>query len=352
MLITRPIFLLIAALLLLLPLASECQVEATTDKKINLETNSDEMEFEKADYPALIGSQYISRFSELSNKLEISEQQLESIQRQIARKRRKFEEAESKATKADIKDEIKDFQIEVDKYYNEIKLIKKGLRLLQTNKSKSDPIKLNTLNQINDIENEISLLQNKRKSRKKENLLSTISIEERDSYMDPPPNDCKLIYNDQEPNTKKFRKEVEKEFLFGYTHPKLKPYFKDKHFLTCEAKIVQLNNKNFLWLYITIASKDAIKNYGYIEKSSPLKIELIDGEILYAPNIQNSTGKLEAYTGNTNYLVMLPLDKSSLRQLEKSEIDKIGIMWSSGYEQYEIYHVDLVMNQIECIKNN
>jgi len=32
------------------------------------------------------------------------------------------------------------------------------------------------------------------------------------------------------------------------------------------------------------------------------------------------------------------------------EIDKIGIQWSSGYEEYTIYEVDFLTSQLSCLK--
>jgi hypothetical protein len=34
----------------------------------------------------------------------------------------------------------------------------------------------------------------------------------------------------------------------------------------------------------------------------------------------------------------------------KSEIDKVGIEWSSGYEEYEVYEVDAILAQLNCFE--
>ena len=36
--------------------------------------------------------------------------------------------------------------------------------------------------------------------------------------------------------------------------------------------------------------------------------------------------------------------------LKKPELDKLAIIWSSGYEEYPIYEIDLLQRQLECIK--
>jgi hypothetical protein len=32
------------------------------------------------------------------------------------------------------------------------------------------------------------------------------------------------------------------------------------------------------------------------------------------------------------------------------ELDKLAIIWSSGYEEYPVYEIDLLQRQLECIK--
>lgn len=163
------------------------------------------------------------------------------------------------------------------------------------------------------------------------------------------PDLCQLIYDGYDESIKRKRKETASRFLFSYTHPKLKSHFKDKDFLNCNASLAKLDDKSFLQLNIKIASKDARKNYGKIERGAMLRILLIDGEILYTTNVIPILGDIEKYTGNTIYNPIYQLDKDQLKQLRNTEIDKIGILWTSGYEEYDIYEVDFLMNQISCL---
>ncbi len=314
--------------------------------------DSSEMEFEKEDYSELVGSQYMRRFSEFTRLLSVKEGEevLSAHSKEVLNT--KMQGALDLKTRKDIKTQLKNIRINDKKLSKEIALIKKALSVLQANRDKAQPNKLAALDKVEKIEFDLKKIEEKYESQKSDLVLANISINTTDPYENPPTEDCILAFSGLDPATKKIRKETAQAFLFGYTHPKLKSYFKDKHFLTGETQIIQLHNRYYWYLQITIASKDAIKNYGYIEKNSALKIELLDKETIYIPNPQNTTGKLEPYTANTVYQLILPLDKGNGKALQKAEIDKIGIMWSSGYEEYEILHVDRVKNQINCIQNN
>jgi len=163
--------------------------------------------------------------------------------------------------------------------------------------------------------------------------------------------DCKLAFNGIDPNTLQKKIATAYENIITYTHPKLEEYYKEQSFLSGEVSLVQLGKNKYLTLDIIIRSKDAIRNYGMIQVGSPMKIELIDGESAYLFAQANATGTLIPYTSNIKYQVLYLLEKSEYKRLAKMEINNLGIMWSSGYEKYDIYNIDVIMNQINCLEN-
>ncbi|WP_235295872.1 hypothetical protein [Portibacter marinus] len=321
----------------------------------NSDTNSSAIQsddghgFDKTAYRSLTIEDYLRKFTEMSDQLEVKNEELASLQYRIEAVKDRSKEVEGQSQKELFRENIRTLGLSENQLTEEIKLLKKGLRLLQENRSSTTSDKLEVLKEIGKIEQEIIAIRTSSEAAKSEIILSKVQIDEREVYLNPPKPTCNIVFNGIDAQTDKPRKETGKEFLFGYTHPKLKNFFKENDFLKCEVKLLELDGKKYLWMYITISSKDAIKNYGYIARNNPMKFELLNGEILYVATAQNAQGRLETITGNTNYEVVLPLDRSMSKQLERGEIDKIGIMWSSGYEQYEIYNVDVVMNQIECL---
>lgn len=162
--------------------------------------------------------------------------------------------------------------------------------------------------------------------------------------------DCKLAFNGIDPNTLEKKIATEYTNIITYTHPKLVDYYKEKSFLTADVSIVQLGKSKYLTVDVIIRSKDAIRNYGMVQVGSPMKIELIDGESVYLFAQANATGTLIPQTTNIMYQVLYLLEKAEYKKLQKSEVNNLGIMWSSGYEKYDIYNVDVLMNQISCIE--
>ena len=169
-------------------------------------------------------------------------------------------------------------------------------------------------------------------------LKSTINIQ-----------DCHIIKNE---TRGKFQiVELEYEELFTHTPKNLMPYFKSKDMITTYTSLSKFGKQYYINLKITIFSKEAAKTYGNILIESNLKVLFVnkkeinlscleDGKILF--NNQNNTITYEVY---------YQLNNSDFKNIHKQPIDKIGIMWTSGFELYTVYEVNLLMNQINCIKS-
>ena len=76
---------------------------------------------------------------------------------------------------------------------------------------------------------------------------------------------------------------------------------------------------------------------------------MINGVRVYGRNINNDKGRIESYTGHTLYKGVYELSKDDVNDLKKSFLDHVGIIWSSGYEEYAVYNVDFLQNQLECL---
>ncbi len=162
--------------------------------------------------------------------------------------------------------------------------------------------------------------------------------------------DCTILFDGMDEQLKKQRRETGQVHFFSYTHPKLKSYFKSKDFMDCKVSVMKLGGYNYINLFITVASKDAKKNYGSIERGTMMRLTLVDGEVVYVNSVTSDLGTLQPYTGNTTYKVSYQLNKDQMNQLESTELDKIGLIWSTGFEEYDIYEVDNLMHLVNCLK--
>ena len=160
---------------------------------------------------------------------------------------------------------------------------------------------------------------------------------------------CEIIRNEKIGKVRYL--ETNPKFLFNYTPDKLKRYFKDKELMQTKVGVSKVAKQFYLNLTIKIISKDASKNYGIIQEDNMLKINLISGRNIVLNASEDSVSEIESYTGHALYHVKYPISDEDINLLSKTPLDSIGIMWSSGFELYEIYEVDALMSQVSCIKS-
>lgn len=160
---------------------------------------------------------------------------------------------------------------------------------------------------------------------------------------------CEIIFDGYDDQIGEHRKEVKTQPFFSYSQDKMKPYFKSEDYLSCDANISKVGKKHYLTLKFRIRSKDANRSYGILRNNENIKIKMINGRSVYGESINTDNGHIESYTGHTLYTGIYELDKGDINELKENYLDHIGIIWSSGYEQYEIYNVDFLTNQIKCL---
>ncbi len=164
-------------------------------------------------------------------------------------------------------------------------------------------------------------------------------------------NQCFLIFNGDNPNGKGKLIRHEQEPFFTYTPAKIKPFYKEEDYLVVSASLEKIDGKYYLILNLRFRSKDVGKSYGYVRRGEHLFLYFVDQRKTLISSVIDSDPQLEPITGNTKYELVYEIDKESKNLLKEEYLDKIGIMYSSGYEEYLLYDVDLIMNQLNCVEN-
>lgn len=161
---------------------------------------------------------------------------------------------------------------------------------------------------------------------------------------------CKFKFNGKDQGTGRMRKELDAQHLFSFTDEKLRMFLKDKEYLSCKGYLSSLDGGyRFLTLEFTFSTPNAREAYGFIEKGSILTIRLINGDFINLKSGSMDRGSYDTKENLLTYRVHYGIAGDQLSFLEKSEVDKIRVFWSSGYEEYEVYQLDFFMKQLACL---
>lgn len=161
--------------------------------------------------------------------------------------------------------------------------------------------------------------------------------------------DC--IYEDLEHNRGKEVLALQQQDLFYFTPDYLDGKLVNNSLVEGRGSCYRSSGYYFFELELTVNSKIASKDYGIIDKGSLIKFFLMDGTEFYSFNSIFKRPKYKNSKNSAIYMAGCTLDKDEIKMLKNSYLDKIGIVWSQGYEEYEIYNPDFFMNQFYCLDN-
>lgn len=169
--------------------------------------------------------------------------------------------------------------------------------------------------------------------------------------LNPPLPSCQVAFEGQDEYNKQWRKDLKKQLLFTHTDEKLRIYLKDKEYLKCEAFLTALGGGYlFLSLQFSFAYPNAREAYGFIEKGSVLTVKMLNGKYVNLRSGKMDRGSYDTEKELLTYQVHYPIDRKQINLLKESELDRMTVHWSSGFEEYEIYQLDFFINQIRCLE--
>ncbi len=171
-----------------------------------------------------------------------------------------------------------------------------------------------------------------------------------DVMLHPPQRPCALAANTRDEFSGETYKETRREEIFRFTNDLMKKYLApDQPHIVCEAALSTGSSVISLHLTFSIRDNNARKTFGSLSRNSVVILKFIDGTTLTASNLRNDDGALDPTGQVFTYRGQYALDPSVLKKLRKTELDKIRVSWSTGYEDYEVQNVDLLMRQAKCL---
>lgn len=299
--------------------------------------------------PEMIG-QLRSVIKEIELKEVLAFMVLDSLNKEIDHKKMKISQSKRLKNK-----------LEQKQFEKELKTVEKAISLAESNyKSASiqvEEVKKLRFEEYDDYHKYMNIITKELNFPQEANLIMQAANPEETppspegmpiKKVRPIPADCFIAKDVTEGKNRTL--ELKKEYLFSYTPEKLKSYFKDKDLMVTDIAVITEKNLTKLRLFQKFISKDASKNYGHIPYEALMRISLISGKKIDIYSLETSYGEVENYTGNVIYKTDFLLKDSDVKALSEVPVDTIGLMWTSGFESYVLYNIDVIMKQLSCIK--
>ena len=170
-----------------------------------------------------------------------------------------------------------------------------------------------------------------------------------DVMLHPPALPCVMAVNTQDEfSGERYRSTMAVE-LFRNTPPALKNYLAGKPNVQCAASMVLSGASAQLQLTFTINDPSPRKAFGKLDKNSPATLWFMDGTASMVYNLQTEEGVQNPENQSFVIKAQSALPSEVLKRIQRTELDKIRITWGSGYEDYDVQYVRLLMEQAKCL---
>lgn len=171
-----------------------------------------------------------------------------------------------------------------------------------------------------------------------------------DVLVNPPKRPCTLVANNRDEFSGETYRETGREDLFRYTNEVMKKILPpDQPHIVCEAALSNSGPNTTLHLTFTIRDQGARKAFGSLGKGSAAVLKFLDGDLFTLTNTRNDDGVRDESGQFFTYRGQYALDAVVLKKLRKTELDKLRIAWSTGYEDYEVQGIDVLIRESRCL---
>ena len=161
--------------------------------------------------------------------------------------------------------------------------------------------------------------------------------------------DCNLAFDGVDNFTGKKKQETTPILLFAHTDDFMRAAMKDKDFVTCDATATRVEGSRIVYLNLTftIQTKEAQRTFGFLDRGSLIIFRLINGKKITLATNKTDIGAVDVNKGTTTFHAQLAIP--DIDEVKQSELDVIRVSWSVGYEDYEIFDMDVLRNLFKCL---
>ncbi|MEN9612444.1 MAG: hypothetical protein RLZZ628_3258 [Bacteroidota bacterium] len=173
----------------------------------------------------------------------------------------------------------------------------------------------------------------------------------KDVMLNPPSHHCAVEFDGKDAFTGKFKKVLKSQLLFTHTEDFMRATMGNKDYITCEVQVSQVQGGfTYLNLIFKIASRDAQRTFGLLDKGSPISFKYINGKNSTFSNTKTDIGVIDPSGQFTVYKATCELAGSASKVLKENELDVIRVAWSAGFEDYEIVNMDVIQDLLKCLE--
>lgn len=182
-------------------------------------------------------------------------------------------------------------------------------------------------------------------------LARTKTIEAENKIHPESAENCRFAFDVIDEFTGVQKKGLDARLFFAYTPDEYRKFIKEDDFIRCEGFLSQSSEGGMaLNINLHIASREAKQKFGAIKANSAMVIRTMEGKEYYLMTYPGA--KPQVVDNTTHYQCSFAINKSDLKNLQKSEIDQVKISFQKGFQTYDVFYLDFLMDQFPCFEKS
>lgn len=180
-------------------------------------------------------------------------------------------------------------------------------------------------------------------------LAKTEDINEPDKIHPDHHNNCKFAFDIVDEFTGVQKKGLAPRPFFNYTPDEYRKFIKEGDFIRCEGFLSQSSSGNMaLNINLYVASSEAKYKFGAIKPNSAMVLHPMKGKEFFLMTYKGAQPQVVDNT--TFYQCSFAINKSDLKNLKKTEIDQVKITFEKGFQAYDVFYLDFMIDQFPCFE--
>jgi len=137
--------------------------------------------------------------------------------------------------------------------------------------------------------------------------------------------------------------------FFSYTPDEYRKFMKEGDFIRCDGFLSQSSTGNMaLNINFYVASSEAKFKFGGIKANSALVLHSMSGKEFYLITYKGAVPQVVDNT--TYYQCSFAINKSDIKHLKKAEVDQIKLSFQKGFQSYDVFYLDFMIDQFPCFE--
>ncbi|TVR81783.1 MAG: hypothetical protein EA409_06475 [Saprospirales bacterium] len=170
-----------------------------------------------------------------------------------------------------------------------------------------------------------------------------------DLYRNPPPRICNVENYSDYGVSEPLHLETHPEPLFFFLPEEMRLTLRGRPIISCNISARRKGPGLFLTFHFTLHIPSARRSFTGLPENTPIRIRLMNGEIVNLHNLRMDNGTYDERTNTVSFTAITPLSKSNEMRFRETEVDQIRVVWATGFEDYEVYDINLIRDHLKCL---